>query len=543
MRCVAAALCVVAVAATAAVGLAFAGGGLGPVIAVGALALGVGVGALVWRGTRPPDSDRRSVGAWDLGLLIVFGLASLRAFLWLIYQVGDEWRVLSPNNLGDISLHLQFIRYLAAGPAFWPESPILAGTPLVYPVGSDLWNSLLLLVGVPAERGLIWVGLVAAAGSAWALWRWGGAFALAAFLFNGGLAGFAIFQTGQMADFQAQLAWKNFFLSMFVTQRGLLFALPAGLLLLHAWRRDCFHGGSGVPAWVQLLLYATMPLFSVHTFLFLSLLLAVIWVGHPPVRRRLVRFVAGAVVPASVIMYFVTGRFAAGAGIRFLPGWMQADGGVGFWVINFGITFPLLAILGWRAWRTAEARCFVGAGFITFALALTFSFAPWEWDNMKLLLWAWLVCVPFVWEFLLVPLPRLSRSVVCFVLFFSGAVSLVGGLDGRHGYRLASRAELAATAVALAKVPPTDRIATEPDYNNPVLLLGHPVYCGYEGHLWSHGLNYRDKLAALKRLLARQPGWEKVAAEIDADWLLVRGQPPVLTPLRAGRRGPETVGR
>jgi hypothetical protein len=142
---------------------------------------------------------------------IVFTIVSLRAFLWLIYSVGDQWRVLSPYNLGDISLHIQFIRYLAGGVDFWPASPILTGVPLSYPLGADLWNSLLFLSGVPVERGLIWTGLAGAALTGWALWRWGGAFGMAAFLFNGGLAGFAIVLTGHLQDFQSDLAWKNFF--------------------------------------------------------------------------------------------------------------------------------------------------------------------------------------------------------------------------------------------------------------------------------------------------------------------------------------------
>ena len=38
----------------------------------------------------------------------------------------DEVRVISPNNLGDICLHLAHINYLASGPHFWPENPIFA---------------------------------------------------------------------------------------------------------------------------------------------------------------------------------------------------------------------------------------------------------------------------------------------------------------------------------------------------------------------------------------------------------------------------------
>ena len=64
---------------------------------------------------------------------------------------------------------------------------------------------------------------------------------MAGFLFNGGLAGFEFFQTHQFIDYQAErIAWKSIPLTMFVTQRGLLYAIPAGLLLLLHWRRKYF---------------------------------------------------------------------------------------------------------------------------------------------------------------------------------------------------------------------------------------------------------------------------------------------------------------
>ena len=60
---------------------------------------------------------------------------SFRAFLWLIFRDGDELRVLSPNNLGDMSLHLTFIRYFANGAPFWPDSPIFSAGKLTYAAG------------------------------------------------------------------------------------------------------------------------------------------------------------------------------------------------------------------------------------------------------------------------------------------------------------------------------------------------------------------------------------------------------------------------
>ena len=187
--------------------------------------------------------------------------------------------VLSPNNLGDLSLHLNLIRYLSTGVSFWPESSILSDAPLSYPLGADLFNSLLEVCGVETIRGLVWTGLAGAALTGYALWLWGGAFGIAALLFNGGLAGFAVLRTLQIEDFQREIVWKNLFLSMFVTQRGLLFALPAGLFLLNVWRERYFRGTNrSVPFWLQVLLYASMPLFNVHAFLFLSFVLVAIFV-------------------------------------------------------------------------------------------------------------------------------------------------------------------------------------------------------------------------------------------------------------------------
>lgn len=500
-------------------------GGLSPAIGLVSLLVGALVGCLGARSTPrdvtlPPD-------AWDWTLLAVFALASLRAFLWLIYPAGDTWRVLSPNNLGDMALHLHFIRYFASGIPFWPESPILAGVPLTYPIGTDFFNSLLLVVGVPVERGLIWCGLGGAFLTGFFLWRWGRAFGLAALLFNGGIAGFAFFASGVLDDFQSKLAWKNLFLSMFVTQRGLLFALPAGLLLCTTWRREAGGGQPVVPRWIQGILYASLPLFSIHAFLFLSILAAVLFLLTPALRRPLFLLVSACFVPATWLVWLVTGKFAAASsGIRWLPGWMQ-DGAF-FWLLNFGVSLPLLLFLFLRALRDAGARPFVLTSAVTFAACFLFAFAPWEWDNMKLLVWAWLIAAPWLWSLVLDPLPPVVKSGLCALLFFSGAVSLIGGLDGRHGYTLAKRSELAAAAETLAPVQPGERVLITPDYNHPAILLGHPVFCGYEGHLWSHGLDYRQKWAALQDVLTLREGWYTTARGLGVDWVYLDGPPASL---------------
>jgi hypothetical protein len=98
----------------------------------------------------------------------------------------------------------------------------------------------------------------------------------------------------------------------------------------------------------------------------------------------------------------------------------------------------------------------------------------------------------------------------------------------RTGPKLTTRSELAGAAAALARVPFEDRIAVEPDFNNPVMLLGRPVLCGYEGHLWSHGLDYRRQWDALQVVLKEEPGWQETLKCLDAKWLYLKASPPFL---------------
>jgi hypothetical protein len=454
-------------------------------------------------------------------MILIFALASFRAFFWLVYREGDAWKILSPNNLGDLSLHLSLIRWLAASPHWWPASPILAGDPLRYPPGSDLFNALLLQAGLPAERGLLWTGLVGASLAGMALWRWGGAVALAAFLFNGGFAGWVFWKSGWSADPEATAQWKNLFLTLFVTQRGFLFALPAGLLLLASWRREYFDPSRSplLPLSVRALLLAVTPLFSVHTALFLGIMMTGVFLLVPAARKSLLRLALIAWPFMALFGWLVTsgaGGPSAMGSIGWKPGWMT-DGSLGFWFWNFGIALPLsllLCLLLLRRGSSAEARAFVWPAAFVFILCLFVRFAPWPWDNTKLMLWSWLTVIPFLWSLLLGKRPLLVRSAAAIMLFGSGALTLAAGLDGRHGYDLVSQAELDAAASVLRDLPPGEVISCAPEYNHPVLMLGHPVACGYEGHLWSHGLDYRSRWARLESVMKGEPGWKDEARSL-----------------------------
>ena len=599
---------------------------------------------------RRPFRKYRSIWFWLV--VALFAIFAIRSFCNVLFIDGNDLKIQSPNNLGDLSLHLAYIKNFASGVQLWPDNPIYVFSKLRYPAGVDLFNALLACLGVDVIRGLVWAGLLASAATCFALYRWGGTFTIAAFLFNGGLVGFQWFKNYDWNDYQGVpfIAWKSLALSMFVTQRGLLYALPVGLILLYHWRAKFFYasnqGGAPSPApvspesdasptaasatappprrpplpfWVEISLYATLPLFHLHTFLALSVvLLFLFFVLDARARLQLVLLAGAAVVPATFFVWLITDKFHAGSVLQWNPGWVQNNGDFArplaafstqpaaaavavtgffgtlkhfleFWLINFGITLPLIialvVLLIVRAWKRrdeltpvkirlifvlatlalvavtlASLFAYLSFGYGAFvALALVppviiallippsasllqhnwkqtipvstaFAFvipaaalflfaclvktAPWEWDNIKLIIWAYLIVLPFVWSEIVSRWAFPVRAVVCLVLFFSGFVTLFGGLAaGKTGYGLADRTELDAVGIVVSKLPLEARFAAYPTFNHPLLLQGRKVVLGYPGHVWTQGFNYGDDANKLTSLMNGAPGWKDTATK------------------------------
>ena len=360
--------------------------------------------------TPRPPTKRYHPWKWIVG--ICFALFAIRSFCCLLYIDGDELKIQSPNNLGDLALHITYIKNFANGVPLWPDNPIYVGSKLRYPAGADLFNALLYLFHIDLIHGLVWAGLLGSLATFYAFYRWGGTFAVAGFLFNGGVVGLQILEFFnsstflKFADYQGvpTVAWKSIPLSMLVTQRGLLYAIPAGLLLLWHWREKFFQGAAAfqrptnknggsetaapsahgpLPFWVELSLYASMPLFHVHTFLALSGVLALLFLcGDAPMRWHVAQLVGSAVLPATFFVFLVSDNLRAGSIIQWHLGWVRDDGDFAapflqFWLYNFGIWIPLVlamvGLCGWKAYRSGakpKLEVFATIALATVALCL-----------------------------------------------------------------------------------------------------------------------------------------------------------------------------
>jgi hypothetical protein len=510
---------------------------------------------------KPSGWKYRSFWFWVLA--ICFGVFAFRSFCWLIYWDGNDVKVQSPNNLGDLSLHLTYIRHFASGVALWPDNPIEPFSKLRYPAGVDLFNAVLTCLNVDVIKGLVWVAILSSIATFYALYRWGGNFGVAGFLFNGGLASFPVLTTFNFLDYQGanNMAWKSIALSMFVTQRGVLYAFPVALLLLYQWRAQFFPDyaepalvatpeedrppvpeprGGPLPFWVEVTLYATMPLYHAHTFMALSLVLAFLFIlGGPAARKRTLLLVALALLPATFCVWITTDYFHASSFIKWQPGWVQAvpKGDmampfVKFWLVNFGGWVPLVlffigitALTVWKRLKAQELKISATVAFVIAAIAIFLvgylvKLAPWEWDNIKIIVWAYLIILPFLWTDLIIQWPIHLRVLVYITLFASGFVSLCGGIAiGKNGYGIANREELDAIGVAVHKLPAEARYAGWPTWGHPVLLQGRKMVLGYPGHLWTQGFTFDDTNNKLKAMMEGAPNWKDLARTLHARYV------------------------
>jgi hypothetical protein len=173
-----------------------------------------------------------------------------------------------------------------------------------------------------------------------------------------------------------------------------------------------------------------------------------------------------------------------------------------FWLPNFGLWVPLalglVGLCGWRIWkgkwrwgdRPPADIAFVIAAVVIFAFGYFVQTAPWDWDNLKLMVWGYFLILPFLWSDIIGRWAFPERAAICLLLFGSGFITLLGGVSAGHpGFGLIERARLDHIGTALRPLPVEARFATYPTYNHPVLLQGRKVVLGYPGHLWTEGFD------------------------------------------------------
>lgn len=496
-----------------------------------ALTLGLGLLA-VSLGIKMPPSPPPS--PWGWAAISLFLLFSFRVVFWSVTQSGGEYRCLLSNNLGDSCLHLSLINALSYGDSFWPPSPWFSSERLSYPPGPDMLDAMLVSLGHGDLESLRLTSSVLAVLTAVLLWAWGRTWGLVVFLLGGSWFSLASLLGVELSHSEQ---WKNLFLNVFSSQRGMQIALPVGLLVLISCRQFSQSGGTGY-FYLASFLTVTLPFSSVHSLLAVFPVLFVTAVfGN---FRQTLLPLSISLIGALLACWYI-GAIGKVSSVRFetfLP--IGEFFSPVTWMLNYGLWFPLIVwvsvvVLGeikkdvsnrslfalqWKTpdnWNRAVFLYFVAL----FLFASVVSVSPWTWDNTKLMLWSVVGTSSFIWMIFLKSVSLPYRSVFLALMVLPSASSVLKEVSlGNKGHRLFPTRDYHEALAAWKSFPPVKRLAASPEYNHPWLVAGHPFAVGYGGWLWSHGLKYKEEHRNLEKILRGDPGWEELCDKMGVTHLL-----------------------
>jgi hypothetical protein len=452
--------------------------------------------------------DTRSVRPrFEFGVAGVFLIAAIFHIGFYVYEHQGQLWIRNVNLNGDLPFHWHMIKYLSRAPEVWPENNLYGADRLRYAFGVNWLSALLHRHGLPMTTVIVVPLLLSVVAVFQQLWKWAGLWAVVAFFASGGGWLLPITSWPTIWGPGDQLAWKNLFLSILVTQRGFWFALPAGIYWLRFLIEMQKNPWLATPEKWRFIfaIWAFLPFFHLHTFVILTVF-GVVTCLWSPLRQDWKSILKQSLAWAWIPLIFIAQSLSfknTQAAVRFVWNWMSDSMAWTFsWGVNFG-PWPVVVIFLALAWGTPlnfrgqkilsgqEGRIF--AVWIAFGILFShLMLAPWNWDQTKILLWVYLGISVAMGQVVARTLPRAAALVLLVVLHLPGLVQFSGGLGPQMGkHAIWAREDLRSVQNLVSMLPVEERVLVAPSPHHPILATGQPLVAGYMGHLWSQGLSTR----------------------------------------------------
>lgn len=271
-------------------------------------------------------------------------------------------------------------------------------------------------------------------------------------------------------------------------------------------------------------LAGVLPLFHSHTYFSLVFISVVLFTMRPD--RRWLAFWAPAVVLAAPELFSAGVHTAEGGFIHIRFGWMMSEGSsfTLYMLRNFGVPL-VLALPAWivapREWRT-----FYLAFLALFAFGLVFMLSPNVFDNVKLMHPWHAVNSVFVGLLLAkMATTRRLRLLTLPLVFLLLLASVASGLAALQRESISSSLlftdeEVAAANYVRLHTEPRSLFLAAPVFNQPVLCLaGRAVVRGPTFWLWSHGYEFREREADVRRIYAGAPDALELLRYYQVDYI------------------------
>jgi hypothetical protein len=484
-----------------------------------------------------------------------------------VWQTAEGLFTGGSQNLGDMPFHLGAIFSFTEANNFPPENPSWAGAKFTYPFIADLVSAAAVKLGFSISTAINALNIAWAFSLLVVLERFvyrltdsriAARIAPALLIFSGGLGFLWFLQdvsgSGKgLTDLLWQLPkdytigdkfrWGNSMVVLFITQRSLLLGMPLTIVVLQQlWKyftaareeksaETKLLDPALMPAFIVGLMAGLLPLIHLHSLVVLFVVTGFLFFFRLDQWRTWIAFGTGvSVVAVPMLIWSLTG--SATDSTKFFGwhfGWdKRNDDVISFWLKNTGLTIPLiLAAAGYIIYKLtqkpgeseADAKkksvderprlrnllLFYVPFVVLFVISNVYKLAPWEWDNIKILIY-WLVgSLPLIsyliaeaWKY---GIPGKAVAWVWIIgLCASGALDVWRTASGQIKMRVFDTDAVRIADQIKAKTEPKALFLNAPTYNSAVVLSGRRSLMRYSGHLSSHGIDHTGRETDVRQI-------------------------------------------
>jgi hypothetical protein len=342
---------------------------------------------------------------------------------------------------------------------------------------------------------------------------------------------------------EGKMVWLVPIISFFSHQRSFSIGMSVFFFILFG----IFYYSFEKEFWRYGILAGLLPFSHSHSFLALFFLMSALFWFFLKNWRSWILFAILTVSLASIqILYFFSNPYLKEPFFRENLGWMSCEKAIcdtasktlinifSFWIENFGIIF--LCWLGVLIFYPLllknniikeEYLPYLGASVVLFLMPNLFLFQPWSFDNGKILFYWWILAIVFsvgpILNFFYQKnlIFKFFGSLLFFFSFAAGIIDFSTKLINIKTYNYQDSIKIYKELGFWMKknLPKSSTILAAPNTESVVAMIGgKSMYFGYEGWLWSEGLDYKERKIKAKKILN---GNLKIACQEKIDYILL----------------------
>jgi hypothetical protein len=484
------------------------------------------------------------------------------------------------HNLGDLPLHLGIIYSFTDGNNFPPENLSFAGTRLTYPFMVDFVTACLAKLGSSVVEAVFWQNLFLIFSLILLLDylvfkitnnKVAGKLSVLILFFCGGFGfieffrdyykdgrGIVEFLWNLPNDYTIRssgLRWGNSLTTLFITQRSLLMGFPLTLgILTYIWwlfssnKEKQFErfDSQGVKTTDSIenfkyakisavffgLLAGSLVLIHVHSLLVLFLVCAVLFFFSIERWKEWTLFGFSVCLVAVPQFLFLMSGSAVNTKdfIGWHFGWDKGDENFFvFWFTNLGLFIPLLLVSLFLMLKNGEfgKLIFYIPFALCFLIANVMKLAPWQWDNIKVLIYWFTGSLPFVALLLarmfeVKKLAMMFIALICLIsLTFAGALDVWRTVSRQINYEVFSKDAVSIAEMIKQKTTPDALFLNAPTYNSAVVLSGRRSLIRYPAHLSSYGIDCREREEDVKKIYKGSTEADSLIDKYGIDYVMI----------------------